>query len=421
MVAAIISSLKGVEIIAGRYQIIRRVSMRYIKYISVFLVVSLILCSCGKAKGLSKKEKVEDFEYMCKIISENHPALGASDMAAKWEQLKKDNLEKVKKSDSDDSFQSIISAMVKSLNDNNTFIVSNKEYVDIKGDFEENKFWKEQLERSEVIERYKDAENVDNKEENKDTTTKDTEKKDAKEHRNMLVEKVTTKGESTAVNYVRIYTFNKDTAEEDMKIIRDIMKSNDSSKLILDLRFTKVGTDSYWTNNLAPTLFAVSSNWSTCTFYRDGEYLKDFLGDVKEKKPISEMNSQKTPWIAKESFQGFDYFTENSLNIGPKENINFKGKIYILIDEKYCCHAALNFAKFAKINKAAKLVGSVSNPKGVGTAIAALPKSGYLLVFANSVTKDSIDNKELSVDISDKGYTGPDLTQDTAIKAVAKD
>jgi len=131
---------------------------RNTKLITLFLLSSLVLCSCGKSQGLTKKEKLEDFQYMCKIVSENHPALSASNVASNWDQLQKDYKDRVKKTENDEDFRVLLSNMLQTLHDSNTLMVSNKNYTRIKPLFQNNEFWGKEFQNDKVMARYKSSE-----------------------------------------------------------------------------------------------------------------------------------------------------------------------------------------------------------------------------------------------------------------------
>lgn len=384
---------------------------RNTKLITLFLLSSLVLCSCGKSQGLTKKQKLEDFEYMCKIVSDNHPALSASNVASNWDQLQNDYKDKVKKTDNDEDFRVLLSTMLQTLHDPNTLMVSDKNYAQSKTMFQDNEFWGKEFQNDKVMARYKSSE---------DLLTQGNTISQTSE--NILTDKVTPYKQNFNVDYVKISRFDVSNAENDMKKIKDFVANTESTKLLIDLRNTSQGSDLYWTKYLAPTLFKKDMKWSTYSLYRDGDYLSSFIDSIKEKKSIAQLDPKTVPSVPKDSLSGFDYFLESTSNIASKNPINFSGKIYILVSTSMSS-SAVNFSKFVQQNKVGKLVGQLNpNPSMEGCLSAAsLPNSGYIFIFSASLIKDSFDIKCFTPDILEKGIPTAKLSIDNCVNAAGVD
>jgi hypothetical protein len=78
----------------------------------------------------------------------------------------------------------------------------------------------------------------------------------------------------------------------------------------------------------------------------------------------------------------FKYYETDVDEINPKASINYKGKIYLLVD-KSVYSAAESLAVFCKQSKLATLVGEKTKggDNGIGPTTIMLPKSAFIFEF----------------------------------------
>jgi C-terminal processing protease CtpA/Prc len=97
-------------------------------------------------------------------------------------------------------------------------------------------------------------------------------------------------------------------------------------------------------------------------------------------KKIDELppNKNYPPEIKK----SFSSFAEINYDISPLNPVGFKGRIFLLVDDKVYSSAE-SFAAFAKATKWAMLVGTRTGGDGIGIdpALVSLPNSGLIVRF----------------------------------------
>ena len=93
------------------------------------MCISLVACSDTKAKQLTEKEKIEDFEYMFKTIEEAYPYLEVNKRVnnVDWISSKEAYLEKIKNTKNDQEFIAAMSEILKGLNNGHTHLINSKE------------------------------------------------------------------------------------------------------------------------------------------------------------------------------------------------------------------------------------------------------------------------------------------------------
>jgi hypothetical protein len=168
--------------------------------------------------------------------------------------------------------------------------------------------------------------------------------------------------------------------------------------------------------------------WNNYFVYRGGEFSEDFLkgllGDDYDKlKPIEEIEKEGLSKAPPEITKDYKYYLKFHELIEPKDSINFKGKIYLLIDRKVYSSSEM-FAVFAKDTGFATLVGETTGGDGIGQdpLLCALPKSGYVLRFSSvmGLTADGSCDEEHKTepDIKVPAKKTSNVSKDEAIQYV---
>jgi C-terminal processing protease CtpA/Prc len=193
------------------------------------------------------------------------------------------------------------------------------------------------------------------------------------------------KYEDKSLAYIKIKAMNKNTQYTDQIEIKKFLESiKDYNGLIIDIRDNGGGYESYWTYNFVEPLTNKNLSVDYITAFKDSEYIKPFMEsslilDFKL-KPVSELpDNNKFP---KELKKDFSKFVINNKTVSPEYPVNFKGKIYLLVNEG-TFSAAESFASFSKATKWATLVGTPTGGDGVGQGpiYASLPNTGLVIRF----------------------------------------
>lgn len=211
------------------------------------------------------------------------------------------------------------------------------------------------------------------------------------------------------------------------KFLKDI---EDYEKLIIDIRGNKGGADAYW-KDLVQLLIQEPMNTRSYSFFKDGRH--KFNTDAFYVKGLTTnklLDDEILDRFPEEIGTDFDFYKNNSIRIipwegsrDPSDMIDFKGEIYLLVDEKVFSEAE-NFASFAKDSGFATLVGS---PTGGGKAFEKNPVT-YLLQtkFVVQYSREIGMNQDGTINMETKTTphiqvdptSNNDYNKDEAIQAV---
>ncbi len=390
--------------------------------IIIILTLLLILSGCSdsdtvdnsvlKEDGqLTEQEKLDDFEYMYKILKENYPFFEVNKRLSgvDWLNDKDKYIKMVKASKNDEEFYNALNNILICLNNNHTNMMSmdNYRYLQKVYTKEQMEPWAEQLNNPKAIERYL------YQEESSNISSNNLEQ--YRTYNNVTAEIF----EEEKIAYLRIKGFGTENITEDLKIIKPFLDDiKNINALVIDIRGNGGGDSRYWTDHLVPMLISKPLKNTFYYVYSGGDFSEEF---VKSKLGIGYDGLEEIENIYKEKLINspseleviFEYYHKENRCIKPNESVGFMGKIYLLVDRGVYSSAEM-FAEFAKSTGFATLIGERTGGDGIGTdpLLCALPNSGYIFRFSGEMglTSDGTCNEEFKTEPDIKVYAGRDST-----------
>jgi hypothetical protein len=372
----------------------------------------------------SMEEKLSDFEYMYKVLEENYPFFEVNNRLSgiDWLANKEKYINIIKATKTDDEYLSALDRILNDLNNGHTQIIRKDFYSLLKAALEPDealwKPWLEQMNMQSAGLRYSDSGNKSDKVGSIAAAN------------NIITNNVQTKLlVESKVAYLGVGSFNTFNIEEDMKIISAFLQSiRDYDALIIDIRQNGGGSSHYWSDYLVPMLINDPIKWNAYFIYRGGEFSEPFISsklqeDYKKLKPIQELEKEKLLKVPPEIWSNYKYYYKLEEVISPKNSINFKGKIYLLVDRNVYSSSEM-LAAFTKSTGFATIIGEKTGGDGIGQdpLICTLPSTGFVLRFplVMGLTFDGSCNDEHKTepDIAVLAEKQSDISKDYAIQYV---
>lgn len=188
--------------------------------------------------------------------------------------------------------------------------------------------------------------------------------------------------ESEKIAYINIKSFSMDTYKEDKKILFNFYEQvKDYPHIIFDFTENSGGGMSYFNDLILSPNIDHTLSTEVYFFMKDGKNNRQFP-DIKEFKPISSM--PKLPNMNTEDFENLDLAAKDEYKIEPlsKEKM-LNGKIWILTSDMV--FSSSEYAvMFSKSTGFATLVGTQTGGDGIGVDpyLISLPNSGLLVRYA---------------------------------------
>ncbi|MPQ44558.1 S41 family peptidase [Clostridium tarantellae] len=376
------------------------------RYINIFLFI-IIICSlfigCNKKDdesstlnnsnngNLKIAEKIEDFEYLYKIIKDNYPLLHLNNKINESDWLSNKNNFKnlIKATKTNDEFFNALNTILEKLNNSQTHMVTKDELTILKSQYDrylyngnDNKWLAETINDTKVLNRYFPTGSYKKPISQPKEITKTDEP-------NVITKDVI----SDSIGYISINKFvNSYNMQEDIDIIDEYLDNiKNYDALVIDLRGNNGNENIYWQKYLMPKLINSPIENPTYSFFRNGKLIKNILKSYDESlvnvPKIRDLNYADFPNLPRDIFRDFEYYIKHNNKIVPRKSINFHGRIYLLVD-KTVSNAAENFAIFAKNTGFATVIGESTSGKSNTTnpIVVMLPNSGYLLSLPISLT-----------------------------------
>lgn len=369
---------------------------------------------------LTSKQKIEDFDYMYNILKDNYPYFQVNKRlySVDWLSKKQEYEKQILRTRNDKGFVKVLNKIIRELNNGHTDVMNEDFYemaVKIYSEHDYCEQWVKVLKDSKVIKRYKSGSNTKNLNQDNGTLGED---KPCYETKIIMPDKVA---------YISIYSFNGLRTKKDRQGIYDFLRSvKNYPKLIIDIRGNGGGDDGYWMDNIVSPLISKKLTARYYELFRGGEYEMPFLSSRKIKlSNMSSLDGNIMKSFPPESKQ-FKYYSYEDFTVVPDNSLDYRGKIYLLIDGQDFS-ASDAFSSFSKVTGFAKLIGERTGGDGIGIdpIVFSLPNSGIVIRFSADMglnpNGDSNAEKRTSPDITVNAVQRTDYEYDEAVQAAIKD
>ena len=196
-------------------------------------------------------------------------------------------------------------------------------------------------------------------------------------------------------------------------------------KLIIDIRGNGGGEDDYW-KGLVELLTDKPLEAKYYSFFKGGHRFDRDAYKVEGVTTIKQLDDEILKGFPEEIKTDFSFYKINDIKINPLDGINFKSKIYLLVDGDVNSQAE-NFASFAKDTSFATLVGETTGGNKVfeDIPIIYLRNSKFAVSYSRElgINADGTINMETKTtpNIEVNSTMDEDTNKDKAIQAVIKD
>lgn len=370
---------------------------------------------------LENKHKMFDFNYLYETLEENYPFFRVNERlnGVNWLENKSKYKRMIRNTKTDAEYLLALNKILGDLNNKHVKVFDGREYKKIyKGyykSFAENDKLQylpmyDAFSNPFVMERYDFVENLG----------------DIKLYTEPILEtKILIEDELAYMKIKEMANFNQ--AQEDLIKIKEFLKNIEVyEKLIIDIRGNSGGQDEYW-KNIVSLITDKTLEVNYYSFFKGGHRYELDPYKVQGLTTIKVLDDDVLVNFPKEVEEYFNYYKKDFININPQDNnLNFKGKVYLLVDKDVFASAE-NFAAFAKDSGFATLVGEATGGNRIfeEVPIIHLPRTKFVIRYSREMgmNKDGTINMEtkttphIEVDPTYK----EDFNKDESIQAVIKD
>ena len=305
-------------------------------------------------------------------------------------------------------------------------ITTRQQYESFKASEGQRGPWFQQMNNEKVLNRYSsmDSKSISNREINTQNNSQRSAQTNTSSS-NLCIQNFT----DNKVAYFKVTSFDNKYDNQDRKLLEPFFNQvKDYKALIIDIRDNGGGSNTYWQNNIISKLIQKPLSYKFYYIFRGTDFAEKFIQyklgvGYNKMNSISSMDRNVVLNAPPEVKNNFKYYLEVNNTISPKESINFKGKIYLLVNSKVYSSSEM-FAVVAKNTKFATIVGEKTGGDGIGIGpiICMLPNSGYLFRFSEvmGLTSEGIcdDEYKTEPDIKVPAKVNSNLLKDDAIKYI---
>ena len=203
------------------------------------------------------------------------------------------------------------------------------------------------------------------------------------------------------VAYMRIESLDmRSLAVDGEKIDRFLASIADARCLVIDIQGNGGGNTRYWSEHIVPRLISEPLEFSTDVLSKNGELNKYFKPRYFGRKSYRLESQPEGGSLPDELLDGSYYVHEKTVKIKPENPVDFKGKIYLLVDGGVFSSSGI-WADFCKRTGWATLVGRTTATQGMGSdpGIICLPESGILVRYPidSGINADGTFNGETGI------------------------
>lgn len=415
--------------------------MKTFKYVLYTLLLLGFLVGCSNLqqsleeqeqvlpRELTTEEKLEDFDYLFKVISENYPYLEVNKRThgIDWVANEKKYRDWVIDTENDLEFFDTLNVILSDLNNGHTSMLEDW-FAQMARDVYQHAIdmfpdsWYElifaNVNHSLVTTRYR-LEDVNVEGYGQEETSENDQRINAKIE-DVFKEKIA---------YIQIPQMiqSYERALDEELINHYLNEVKDYQALVIDIRDNGGGCSLYWADFLLPKIINKTYHWDIYTFYRDGDIVTKYVNYLENARKISDLDRFSLPLLPPEIQDSFTYYEKTTRVIEPDESsIKFTGNVYLLVN-KNVYSSSESLAVFSKDSGFATLIGERTGGDGIGTDpwIEMLPNSGFLFRFTKEMgtTADGSSNEEHKTTPHYEVDATPmwdDLLNDNSIKKVLK-
>ncbi|RXI44921.1 peptidase S41 [Clostridium tetani] len=390
--------------------------MKRFKKITILAVVLIILILSksfiGKAyykknapehiKNFSKKEALEDYDYMWNVLERNYPCFNVIERkhGVTIKDIKNGYRKRIENRENVDFkyFNMILNKSINKFSDvGHLYVMDFNFYIMLRGTFDaigkneiggivKNNF--EMAINKKTEETYKHIYNISyGKKILKNLNFTNISNK-LYDNKNLSFKEI---DKDTA--YIKINNFyHYNIANDKDKLINFYRKNSDKKNLVIDLTENRGGADSYWmTSIVAPNIDKELKLYNQYALYKNGDIVNDQWVKKHGNNEYREITKDfsevlKLSKIRKEDLKDLKYLEISKsipYNVKPssKEKL-FKGKIYVLVSEQVQSSGE-DFVEYCKNTKFATLIGTNTggNSPAMSPVYDVLPNSGLLLMY----------------------------------------
>ncbi|WP_352420838.1 S41 family peptidase [Proteiniborus sp.] len=365
----------------------------------------------------TSREKSKDFEFLHNLLEENYPFFRVNERLNNINWLENKNRYKriIRNTENDAEYFVALNNILKELDDDNTYILTGDLYRRNYKHYFPNRREIFHYERS--IARYDFDGDIGN-------IQLDPNNNFIFHNGPVLETKVLIEDK---LAYMKIEAMSYYHIDEDYLKIKSFLKEvEDYDKLIIDIRGNSGGCDEYWTNIVQLLIDDVHSAEYYSFFKQNAKTVYDIF-KVPSIYTIRDLDEKVLQQFPPEIKTDFNFYKINQVQIAPKENVKFRGKVYLLVDREVYSSAE-KFAAFSKDTGFATLVGETT---GGGMTFADVPMtymplSGFIVNYSRELVLNAdgsinMETKTIPHMVVDDSIPNEDFNKDKCIQAVIED
>ena len=372
----------------------------------------LVFSDQKEKKSLSQEEMIEDFNYLFNQIRDNYPFFGVLkrqygiDFLGNYSTY----LNEVKFCKNEQEFERTMEKIISDLRNDHANI-ADKKYVEETLNYYSH-FWKDPSMYYEFLAMNKES--VRNRYQIKGVQSSESLRKNSmkkSQFKEKTGENIETKVIEKDLGLIKVKEMLAEyELSDDMKKLDDFLdKNQDLKAIIIDIRGNSGGNSEYWQKYLLPRLIDKKVSVTNHMFFKGGMRSRLLLeSEELGFEKIDNVNLEKMDLEHREDLKDFSYYNKDIIEIYPKKEKEFKGNLYLLVDDGVYS-AAEGMANFCKNSKTAKLLGQKTGGDGITLGIIndICPNSGLVFTYTNTLGYSSDGT------INEEEKTSPDINTES--------